>query len=101
MRAYQLHITLTLTLTDPLSITPHAESGAPRFDECTTPLDSRRPAPPETVGQVSTLIDTFIDGYWGGTWVGRKPPRVVVAHQVMAPAHFQRPYTFKVLGTRL
>lgn len=37
-------------------------------------------------------------GYWGGKWPGRKPPRTLVAHNVLAPVHYGRLYIQKVLG---
>lgn len=30
--------------------------------------------------------------------MGRKPPRAVVAHEVMGRSHYERPYAWKVLG---
>lgn len=33
--------------------------------------------------------------------MSRKPPRSVVAHEVMSRSHYERPYTWKVLGAAL
>ena len=47
------------------------------------------------------FICLSVPGYWSGQWVGRNPPRTVVAHEVMGRSHYERPYTFKILGTLL
>ena len=40
-----------------------AESGAPRFDEASVPLDKRKPVPVETLGQVDhELVSLWING---------------------------------------